>query len=74
MAICSDVTRTRTNGTIFMKLRDPSIDLVAVHYYSHKFVCVAPYSTDTLLLINIPKVMLERVIKVTSFILVIEIR
>ena len=31
------------------------VDLLATHYYSHKFVCVAPYSTDTLLLINIPK-------------------
>lgn len=37
---------------------------MATHYYSHKFVCVAPYSTDTLLLINIPKTMLEKVIKV----------
>ena len=41
------------------------VDLLATHYYSHKFVCVAPYSTDTLLLINIPKTMLEKVIKVT---------
>ena len=40
------------------------VDLLATHYYSHKFVCVAPYSTDTLLLINIPKTMLEKVIKV----------
>jgi hypothetical protein len=48
-----------------MKLRDPVVDVVASHYYSHKFVCVAPYSTDTLLLINIPKTMLEKVIKVS---------
>jgi hypothetical protein len=62
--ICSDLARTRTNGTVFFKLRDPVLDVVASHYYSHKFVCVAPYSTDTLLLINIPKTMLEKVIKV----------
>ena len=43
---------------------DVQVDLLATHYYSHKFVCVAPYSTDTLLLINIPKTMLEKVIKV----------
>ncbi len=64
MLICSDLARTRTNGTVFFKLRDPVLDVVASHYYSHKFVCVAPYSTDTLLLINIPKTMLEKVIKV----------
>ena len=64
VVICSDVARTRTNGTLFLKLRDPVVDLVATHYYSHKFVCVAPYSSDTLLLINIPKTMLEKVIKV----------
>ena len=62
--IASDVARTRTNGCIFFKLRDPNVDVLPSHYYSHKFVCVAPYSTDTLLLINIPKTMLEKVIKV----------
>ena len=50
------------------------VDLLATHYYSHKFVCVAPYSTDTLLLINIPKTMLEKVIKVTLNILISPIR
>ena len=64
VVIASDVARTRTNGCIFFKLRDPSVDVLPSHYYSHKFVCVAPYSTDTLLLINIPKTMLEKVIKV----------
>ena len=64
MVISSDVARTRTNGCIFFKLRDPSVDVLPTHYYSHKFVCVAPYNTDTLLLINIPKTMLEKVIKV----------
>ena len=63
---CSDVSRTRSNGTIFLKIRDPVVDVIATHYYSHKFVCVAPYSTDTLLLINIPKTMLEKVIKVSE--------
>ena len=47
-----------------MKMMMDQVDLLATHYYSHKFVCVAPYSTDTLLLINIPKTMLEKVIKV----------
>ena len=47
-----------------MKMMMVQVDLLATHYYSHKFVCVAPYSTDTLLLINIPKTMLEKVIKV----------
>ena len=42
------------------------MDVLPTHYYSHKFVCVAPYNTDTLLLINIPKTMLEKVIKVSS--------
>ena len=65
----SDVARTKTNGCIFFKLRDPSIDVLPSHYYSHKFVCVAPYNTDTLLLINIPKTMLEKVIKVGNEIL-----
>jgi len=64
VVVSSDVARTRTNGCIFFKLRDPSIDVLPTHYYSHKFVCVAPYNTDTLLLINIPKTMLEKVIKV----------
>ena len=63
--IASDVARTRTNGCIFFKLRDPNVDVLPSHYYSHKFVCVAPYNTDTLLLINIPKTMLEKVIKVS---------
>ena len=67
VVISSDVARTRTNGCIFFKLRDPSVDLLPTHYYSHKFVCVAPYNTDTLLLINIPKTMLEKVIKVRQF-------
>ena len=66
VVISSDVARTRTNGCIFFKLRDPSVDVLPTHYYSHKFVCVAPYNTDTLLLINIPKTMLEKVIKVSS--------
>ena len=66
VVIASDVARTRTNGCIFFKLRDPSVDVLPSHYYSHKFVCVAPYSTDTLLLINIPKTMLEKVIKVST--------
>ena len=65
VVISSDVARTRTNGCIFFKLRDPSVDVLPTHYYSHKFVCVAPYNTDTLLLINIPKTMLEKVIKVS---------
>ena len=64
VVVSSDVARTKTNGCIFFKLRDPSIDVLPSHYYSHKFVCVAPYNTDTLLLINIPKTMLEKVIKV----------
>ena len=48
------------------------VDLLATHYYSHKIVCVAPYSTDTLLLINIPKTMLEKVIKVMMMISMIQ--
>ncbi len=64
VVVSSDIARTKTNGCIFFKLRDPSIDVLPSHYYSHKFVCVAPYNTDTLLLINIPKTMLEKVIKV----------
>ena len=64
VVVSSDVARTRTNGCIFFKLRDPAVDVLPTHYYSHKFVCVAPYNTDTLLLINIPKTMLEKVIKV----------
>ena len=66
VVIASDVARTRTNGCIFFKLRDPNVDVLPSHYYSHKFVCVAPYNTDTLLLINIPKTMLEKVIKVRT--------
>ena len=72
MVVCSDLARTKTNGTMFLKLRDPGVDVVATHYYSHKFVCVAPYSTDTLLLINIPKTMLEKVIKVDCLAIHIE--
>ena len=65
VVVASDVARMRTNGCLYFKLRDPAVDILPSHYYSHKFVCVAPYSTDILLLINIPKTMLEKVIKVS---------
>ena len=53
----------QTHSTIFFKLRDPH-DYVPLHYFSHKFICIAPYSTDSILLINIPKVAVEQILKV----------
>ena len=54
-----------THSTVFFKLREPS-DYLPLHYYSHKFICVAPYGSDTMLLINVPKVAVEPILKVST--------
>lgn len=60
----SDLARDlQTHSTIFFKLRDPH-DYMPLHCFSHKFICIAPYSTDSILLINVPKVAVEQIIKV----------
>lgn len=53
----------QTHSTLFFKLRDPQ-DLVPLHCYSHKFICIAPFSNDSLLLINVPKVAVDPILKV----------
>ncbi len=52
-----------THSVIFFRLRDPH-DHLPLHYYSHKFICVAPYGCDSLLLINVPKVAVDPILKV----------
>ena len=65
MVIGSDLARdTLTHSAVFFRLRDPRRDLFPVHYYSHKFICVAPYGIDSILLINIPKVAVDPILKV----------
>ena len=63
--VASDLCREVTHSTVFLKLRDPH-DYVPLHYYSHKFICIAPYSTDSILLINIPKQAVEPILKVSE--------
>ena len=61
----SDVARDlQTHSTLFFRLRDPQVDYVPLHYYSHKFICVAPFRADSILLINIPKVAVDPILKV----------
>ena len=67
MVIGSDLARdTLTHSAVFFRLRDPRRDLFPVHYYSHKFICVAPYGIDSILLINIPKVAVDPILKVRT--------
>lgn len=67
VVVASDLSRNCTaNSTVFFKLRDPRIDYLPHHFYSHKFICVAPYGTDSILLINIPKVTVEPIMKVSQ--------
>jgi hypothetical protein len=62
----SDVARDlRTHSAVFFRLRDPH-DHFALHYQSHKFICVAPFAHDNILLINVPKVAVEPIIKVNA--------
>ena len=65
IVVSSDLARdSMTHSAVFFRLRDPRRDLFPVHYYSHKFICVAPYGIDSILLINIPKVAVEPILKV----------
>ena len=65
--VASDLNRDCiAQTTVFFKLRDPTVDYIPLHYYSHKFICIAPYSTDSILLINIPKVAVEPILKVSK--------
>ena len=46
VVVGSDLSRdSSAHTTVFFKLRDPRIDYMPLHYYSHKFICIAPYST-----------------------------
>ncbi len=53
-----------THSVVFFRLRDPR-DYLPLHYYSHKFICVAPHGNDSLLLINVPKVAVDPILKVS---------
>ena len=65
IVVSSDLARdSMTQSALFFRLRDPRRDFVPTHYYSHKFICVAPYGIDSILLINIPKVTVEPILKV----------
>ena len=65
LVAASDLARDcQTHSAVFFRLRDPQTDYVPLHYYSHKFICVAPYGADSILLINIPKVAVEPILKV----------
>lgn len=67
VVVSSDLARdSMTHSSVFFRLRDPRRDLFPVHYYSHKFICVAPYGIDSILLINIPKVTVEPILKVRT--------
>ena len=71
IVVSSDLARdSMTHSAVFFRLRDPRRDLFPVHYYSHKFICVAPYGIDSILLINIPKVAVEPILKVRYLLLV----
>lgn len=64
--VSSDLSRDlRTHSFIFFKLRDSPHDLLA-HNHSHKFICVAPFANDSILLINVPKVAVEPIIKASA--------
>ena len=68
VVVASDLSRdSSAHTTVFFRLRDPRIDYMPLHYYSHKFICIAPYSTDSILLINVPKTTLEPMLKVSTF-------
>jgi hypothetical protein len=65
VVVSSDLARdSHSHTTVFFRLRDPQHDYLPLHYYSHKFICIAPYSNDSILLINIPKVAVEPILKV----------
>lgn len=65
VVVSSDLARDAlAHSTVFFRLRDPRRDILPAHYYSHKFICVAPYGIDSILLINIPKVTIEPILKV----------
>ncbi len=63
----------RTHTTVFFRLRNNAASY-AMNYASgygegsHKFICVAPYGTDSVLLINVPKVAVEPILKVRRMI------
>ena len=62
----TDVARDcLTHCAAFFRLREPQENW-KLHAYSHKFICVAPYGADQLLLVNIPKVAVEEIYKVSS--------
>ena len=61
----TDVARDcLTHCAAFFRLREPQENW-KLHAYSHKFICVAPYGADQLLLVNIPKVAVEEIYKVS---------
>ena len=65
LVVSSDLARDcQSHTTLFFRLRDPQHDYLPLHYYSHKFICIAPYANDSILLINIPKVAVEPILKV----------
>ena len=67
IVVSSDLARDAlTHSAVFFRLRDPRRDVFPVHYYSHKFICVAPFGIDSILLINIPKVAVEPLLKVSQ--------
>ena len=62
----TDVARDcQTHCSAFFRLREPQENW-KLHAYSHKFICVAPYGADQLLLINIPKTAVEEIYKVSG--------
>ena len=64
--VSTDLARDlRTSATVFFKLRDPH-DLFPLHYFSHKFICIAPHGNESILLINVPKVAVEPIFKVSK--------
>ena len=67
LVVSSDLARDcQSHTTLFFRLRDPQHDYLPLHYYSHKFICIAPYAHDRILLINIPKVAVEPILKVRT--------
>ena len=65
LVAATDLARDlQTHSTVFFRLRDPHRDYVTLHCHSHKFICVAPHGQDSLLLINVPKVAVEPILKV----------
>ncbi|CAB4057449.1 unnamed protein product [Lepeophtheirus salmonis] len=64
MVISTNLAREGTHSTIFFKLRDSQDYFYSLNYLSHKFICIAPHSTESIILINIPKVSVEEILKI----------